>query len=118
MPNLERTTIEPLPLPRGEPVGNIAVRGVVSGSLDVEQKSPTEPATSWRREKRTAPLGLRIAPSLKAAVEKAARADRLSVTRFVEKVLIERLRNDGFSEEEVKNPHPPLGGLGLKAKGK
>jgi hypothetical protein len=35
-------------------------------------------------------------PSLKAAIEKAARADQRSVTSFVEKVLIERLRTDGF----------------------
>jgi hypothetical protein len=60
--------------------------------VDTEQKSPSKPATGVRREKRTAPLGLRIAPSLKAAVEKAAQADQRSVTSFVEKVLIERLR--------------------------
>jgi hypothetical protein len=89
---------------REEPLRNKDVPLVVSGSLEIERKSPTEPATGLRREKRTGPLGLRIAPSLKAAVEKAARAHQLSVSSFVEKVLIERLRNDGFLKKSESQP--------------
>jgi hypothetical protein len=45
--NSERTlsTIKPLPSPREEPVRNKAALEIVSGSLDIEQKSPTKPAT-------------------------------------------------------------------------
>ena len=51
LPNLERAlaTIKPLPSPQEEPVRNKTLPVVVSASLDIEQKSPPEPATGLRR---------------------------------------------------------------------
>jgi hypothetical protein len=50
LPNSERTlsTIEPPPLPK-ETVRNQAALEVVSGSLDIEPKASSEPATRLRR---------------------------------------------------------------------
>jgi hypothetical protein len=47
-------------------------------------------------EKRTAPIGLRILPSVKEALEKAAESDHRPVASMVEKILIEWLREKGF----------------------
>jgi hypothetical protein len=44
------------------------------------------------KETRTAPLGLRVTPSLKSALEKAAADDNRAVASLVEKVLIEWLK--------------------------
>ena len=51
LPNLERAlaTIKPLPSPQEEPVRNKTLPVVVSASLDIEQKSPLEPATGLGR---------------------------------------------------------------------
>jgi len=43
-------------------------------------------------EKRTSPLGLRLFPSVKAALEKAAAEDFRSVPSLVEKIVVEWLR--------------------------
>jgi hypothetical protein len=45
--------------------------------------------------KKTATLNLRIAPSLKAAAEKAAAADHRSLTSLIEKLLSDHLRAKG-----------------------
>ena len=51
MPNSKQilATIKPLPSPRDEPVRKKPAFEVVTGSLDVEQKSSIEPATRMRR---------------------------------------------------------------------
>jgi hypothetical protein len=48
------------------------------------------------KETRTAPLGLRVTPSLRKALEKAAGDDRRSVASFVEKVVAEWLIENGY----------------------
>jgi hypothetical protein len=47
-------------------------------------------------ETRTAPLGLRILPSVKAAIEKAAKDDQRPVASMAEKILVEWLRAKGY----------------------
>jgi hypothetical protein len=47
-------------------------------------------------ETRSAPLGLRITPTLKKALETAAAEDRRPVSSYVEKVLYEHLRKKGY----------------------
>jgi hypothetical protein len=49
-------------------------------------------------ETRTAPLGLRIRPSLKRALEKAASNDNRSVASLVEIIVAEWLRLNGYSK--------------------
>ena len=48
------------------------------------------------KETRTVPLGLRITPSLKSAVDKAATAEGRSLASYVEQVLEEHLRKKGY----------------------
>jgi hypothetical protein len=50
---------------------------------------------SEARETRSAPLGLRITPSLKAALEKAAAEDHRPLASYVEKLLVEHLKAKG-----------------------
>lgn len=45
--------------------------------------------------KRTASLGVRVQPNVKAALEAAAEADNRSVASLVEKVLIDWLKSKG-----------------------
>ena len=45
---------------------------------------------------KTATLNLRIDPKVKAAAEKAAEAERRSLTGMVEKLLIDHLRKGGY----------------------
>jgi hypothetical protein len=45
---------------------------------------------------KTAQVNLRIEPSLKAAAEKAATADRRSLTSLVEKLLSDYLKKRGY----------------------
>jgi hypothetical protein len=45
---------------------------------------------------KTAQVNLRLEPALKKAVEKAAEADRRSLTSLVEKLLVDHLRTTGF----------------------
>lgn len=51
---------------------------------------------SASKETRTAPLGLRITPSVKKALETAAAEDHRPVASYVEKLLIEHLRKKGY----------------------
>lgn len=51
---------------------------------------------SASKETRTAPLGLRITPSVKKALEAAAADDHRPVASYVEKLLIEHLRRKGY----------------------
>ena len=44
---------------------------------------------------RTAAIGIRVPPEVKAAAEKAAAADRRSVASLVEKLLVEWLEQHG-----------------------
>jgi hypothetical protein len=48
------------------------------------------------KEIKTAPLGLRITPTVKAAIEKAAADDERSVASYVERVVSEHLRKKGY----------------------
>lgn len=48
------------------------------------------------QRKKTATLNLRIEPEIKAAAEKAAAADRRSITSLVEKLLADYLREKGY----------------------
>ena len=45
---------------------------------------------------RTAAIGIRVEPEIKAAVEKAAAADRRTVASLIEKILVEYLEQNGF----------------------
>jgi len=45
---------------------------------------------------RTAAIGIRVEPDIKAAAEKAAAADRRTVASLVEKVLVEYLEENGY----------------------
>jgi hypothetical protein len=49
-----------------------------------------------QQETRTAPIGIRVTPSVKAAAEKAAAADHRTLASLIEKLLIEHLRGNGF----------------------
>jgi hypothetical protein len=44
------------------------------------------------KQNRTAPLGLRLTPTVRAALDKAAAADNRSVASFVERLLIDHLK--------------------------
>jgi hypothetical protein len=44
---------------------------------------------------KTHPLGFRVEPEVKAALEKAAKADMRSVSSLIEKILVEWLRKQG-----------------------
>ena len=45
---------------------------------------------------RTAAISIRVEPALKAAVEKAAKADKRTVAQWVELLLVERLGEVGL----------------------
>lgn len=47
-------------------------------------------------ERRTAPIGLRVFPSMKAALEKAAKEDHRPMASLAEKILTEWLRERGY----------------------
>lgn len=49
-----------------------------------------------QKETRSSPLGLRIFPSLKAALEKAAADDSRTVAAMAEKILTDYLRANGY----------------------
>lgn len=48
---------------------------------------------------RTASIGIRVEPGLKAAVEKAARDDDRTVAQWIERLMIRELREKGYLEE-------------------
>lgn len=45
---------------------------------------------------KTAPIGFRLTPEVKEAIEKAAKDDMRSVSSLVEKILVEWLRTHGY----------------------
>jgi hypothetical protein len=45
---------------------------------------------------RTASIGIRVEPDIKAAAEKAAEADHRTLASLIEKLLIEHLRENGY----------------------
>lgn len=47
-------------------------------------------------ERRTVQLGIRMKPSLKRALEKAAKADSRTLASYIELALTEHLREKGF----------------------
>ena len=49
-----------------------------------------------QKETRSAPLGLRVFPSLKEALEKAAEDDSRTVAAMAEKILTDHLRQAGY----------------------
>jgi len=51
-------------------------------------------------ELRTMPLGLRVTPSLKAALEKAAKDDRRSMASMAELIITDWLENKGYLEKD------------------
>jgi hypothetical protein len=54
------------------------------------------------RELKTATLNLRIEPAIKRAIEQAARAERRSVTSYVEMLVIPHLRAGGYLPDDRK----------------
>jgi len=53
-----------------------------------------------KNELRSTPLGLRVTPSLKTALEKAAKDDRRSMASMAELILMDWLENKGYLEKE------------------
>ena len=49
---------------------------------------------------KTAALGIRISPAVKAALEAAAKADRRSVAAYVEKLIVDDLVTKGLLTSE------------------
>jgi len=47
-------------------------------------------------ERRTSPLGLRFFPSVKAALEAAATAERRSIASLVELIVVDWLKEKGY----------------------
>ena len=45
---------------------------------------------------RTASIGIRVEPSVKEAVEKAAKADDRTVAQWIERLMIRELRENGY----------------------
>jgi hypothetical protein len=56
------------------------------------------------RELKTATLNLRIEPALKHALEKAARAERRSLTGYIEMLVIPHLRAGGYLPADDVTP--------------
>lgn len=50
---------------------------------------------------RTASLGIRIEPEVKAALEQAAKADSRTVASYVELLLIQHLTDKGYLKPEA-----------------
>lgn len=65
---------------------------------------------------KTNPLGFRVEPEVKKALEEGARADRRSVSSLVEKILVEWLEAHRFlpASDAVASP----GGVRLKKRAK
>ena len=51
-------------------------------------------------ELRTMPLGLRVTPSLKSALERAAKDDRRSMASMAELIITDWLENKGYLEKD------------------
>jgi hypothetical protein len=54
---------------------------------------------------KTAPLNIYVAPELKAAAMRAAKADQRSLTSLVEKLLTDHCRATGYLPEEDLGRH-------------
>ncbi len=56
---------------------------------------------------RSASIGIRVEPDLKAAVEKAAKDDGRTVAQWIERLMTSELRDKGYlrSPEELPAPH-------------
>jgi hypothetical protein len=54
------------------------------------------------RETRSVPLGLRITPTLKAALDKAAADDHRPVASYVELIISEHLQKKGYLKPAKK----------------
>ena len=61
------------------------------------------PDTAAKTAAKTATLNLRIDPDLKAAVERAARADRRSVTAYMETLIEKDLRERELRRKQGKS---------------
>lgn len=48
---------------------------------------------------RTASIGIRVEPEVKAAIENAARADDRTVAQWIERLMIKELRTKGLMKE-------------------
>ena len=59
-------------------------------------------------ETKTAPVNLRLRPSLKAAAEKAAAEDQRSLTGLIEKLLADYCRKRGFLKESRRKGNQAL----------
>lgn len=59
------------------------------------------------REAKTAQVNLRLQPSLKEAADRAAAADRRSLTSLIEKLLADYLRDRGYAVGEEKDRSRP-----------
>lgn len=55
---------------------------------------------------RTAAIGIRVEPDIKAALEKAAMADRRTVASMAEKILVEYLEANGYLATPASVRHP------------
>jgi len=66
------------------------MKGVVHAFVSVNTFS----IQKMQAEKKTAIVQLRLRPSLKEAAERVARADQRSLTGLIEKLLVDRLRDD------------------------
>lgn len=49
------------------------------------------------------PVSFRLQPEVKAAAEKAAEDDRRSLSSFIEKLLIDHLRTQGYLPKQPKH---------------
>lgn len=45
---------------------------------------------------RTASIGIRVEPEVKAAIEKAAKADERTVAQWIERLMVRELREQGY----------------------
>jgi hypothetical protein len=61
---------------------------------------------------RSASIGIRVEPDLKAAVEKAAKDDGRTVAQWIERLMTSTLREKGYlrSPEELSAAHQTHGG--------
>jgi len=75
---------------------------LVLASIDEIKQSVNRKVLTLRedREIRSAPLGLRVLPSLKEALEKAAKNDRRSVAAMAELILTDWLTENGYLEKD------------------
>ena len=54
------------------------------------------PKSASKDETRSVPLGLRVRPSVRAALERAAADDERSMALYVERIVVEYLKAKGY----------------------